>query len=166
MGKMKLRLPESEIRKWAELYEKKEPNIREEKELMRLKPNVQSNGCLDKFLLRRVAKWKAPRTAGHVDKNADDDERARIEVLRLLDGVDWPTASVILHFFHKDRYPILDFRALWSIKLEKPKQYDSSFWWHYTRVCRDAAQRNNVDMRTLDRALWQYSKEKQRRRNR
>jgi hypothetical protein len=174
MGQMKLWLPESEIRKWAELYKKVEPNIREEKDLMRLKSEVQRNGCLDKALLRRVAKWKAPRTAGHVDKNADDyvkqitawslsakDERARIEVLRLLDGVDWPTASVILHFFHKDRYPILDFRALWSIKLKKPKQYDFSFWWGYTRFCREVAQRNNVKMRTLDRALWQFSKERQ-----
>ena len=89
-------------------------------------------------------------------------ERARIETLTLLDGVAWPTASVILHFFHRDRYPILDFRAVWSVGLEPPAQYGFEFWWQYVVCCRALAKKCRVDMRTLDRALWQYSKERQR----
>jgi hypothetical protein len=121
-----------------------------------------------------VAHWKAPRSAGHVEKNGHDfvkevsafafgahDERARIESLTLLDGVSWPTASVILHLFHPDPYPILDFRALWSVGLSMPNQYKFSIWWPYVEFCRGIAARNGVDMRTLDRALWQYSKENQ-----
>ncbi len=36
-------------------------------------------------------------------------------VLRFLDGVEWPTASTILHFCGARPYPILDYRALWSL---------------------------------------------------
>ena len=92
---------------------------------------------------------------------AATEERSRIELLTLLDGVSWPTASVILHLFHQDRYPLLDFRALWSIGLDVPSQYSFAFWWSYVEFCREVAQRNAIDMRTLDRALWQYSKENQ-----
>ena len=91
-----------------------------------------------------------------------ETERARIEVLTKLDGVSWPTASVILDFFHDEPYPILDYRALWSVTLERPTQYTFDFWWPYVQYCRMLAEKNKVDMRTLDRALWQYSKEDQR----
>jgi hypothetical protein len=33
--------------------------------------------------------------------------------------------------------------------------------WPYVQFCRDLSMRTGLDMRTLDRALWQYSKEKQ-----
>jgi hypothetical protein len=89
------------------------------------------------------------------------EERVRIEVLTLLDGVGWPTASVILHFFHKDPYPILDFRALWSLSLKVPNEYDFTFWWTYVECCRQLASECGLTMRRLDQALWQYSKEKQ-----
>lgn len=88
-------------------------------------------------------------------------ERLRIEALTLLDGIGWPSASVILHFFHKQKYPILDYRALWSVSLEVPYRYIFEFWWAYVIYCRDLAKNAKVTMRTLDRALWQYSKENQ-----
>ena len=134
---------------------------------------MQEQGYLDKELLKRIARWKSPRRAGLIEQNDDSyieditsfafsttSERARIEVLRILDGVEWPTASAILHLFHKDRYPLLDFRAMWSIGLDN-YTYSSSFWSDYTNFCRAIALRNQMDMRTLDRALWQYSNEKQ-----
>ena len=166
---MKLRFPESEIRYWAERYKAGST----EAYFNEIKPKIQEQGCLDKELLKRVARWKSPRRAGLIDRNDNDyirditswafgatSERAKIEVLRLLDGVEWRTASAILHLFHKDRYPLLDFRALWSIGLESYR-YSSSFWQEYVSFCRDIAHRNQVDMRTLDKALWQYSKENQ-----
>jgi|SRR6056297_3476760 len=167
---MQLRFPEPELKSWANKYE----YPREENTLIDLKNDIQNSGCLTKDQLRLIARWKAPRAAGHIEKNQDvyvkeisswsfsaNHERSRIEVLTLLNGVMWPTASVILHLFHKEPYPILDFRALWSVELEMPKQYSFSFWWEYVQFCRTIAQRNSVDMRTLDRALWQYSKVKQ-----
>ncbi len=78
----------------------------------------------------------------------------------MLDGVGWPTASAILHLFHKNKYPLLDFRALWSISIENYK-YNFNFWWDYVLFTRKISEKNNIDMRTLDRALWQYSKNNQ-----
>ena len=37
-----------------------------------------------------------------------------------LSGVRWPTASVLLHFGHRDRYPILDYRALEALGVPSP----------------------------------------------
>ena len=85
------------------------------------------------------------------------DKRAKIESLTLLDGVGWPTASVILHFFGAGNYPILDYRALWSVGAEVPAEYDFPFWWEYVKFCRAIADRTGHSMRTLDRAIWAYS---------
>ena len=70
-------------------------------------------------------------------------------------------ASVILHFRFDNTYPILDFRALWSLGIEERNKYDFELWWAYVLCCRKLARRAGVSMRTLDRALWQYSKENQ-----
>ena len=86
--------------------------------------------------------------------------QARIESLTILDGVGWPTASCIFHFFHRDDYPILDVRALESLSVEMAKPITFEFWWRYVEYCRKLAQKAGTDMRTLDRALWQWSKEK------
>ena len=166
---MQLRFPESEIRQWANNYKPQEL----ESELIELRPTVQDQGYLDKNLLKDVAYWKSPRIIHYIEENGDDyvqeitsgafsatDEGGRIETLLLLRGVWWPTASVILHFFHRDPYPILDFRAMWSINLEN-YTYSLPFWREYSSFCRDVAARNQIDMRTLDKALWQYSKENQ-----
>ena len=164
---MRLRLPQSQIGRYADLYS----YPREETELLGLRGSVASAGSLLKHELRLLAKWKSPRSAGHIEDNTEGyvgeitsfalsakDERARVEVLTLLSGVLWPTASVILHLFHSERYPILDYRALWSVSTEVPAQYSFKFWWQYVIFCRAVADKANVSMRVLDRALWQYSK--------
>jgi hypothetical protein len=146
----------------------------QETAIVDLKKPVAGRGFMIKDELRIVAQWKAPRSAGHIEDNPEEyvneitafalaarTERARIEVLTNLDGVRWPTASVILHFFHREPYPIMDFRALWTVSLAVPSQYSFGFWWPYVQFCRGLSKRLGMDMRTLDRALWQYSKEKQ-----
>ena len=62
-----------------------------------------------------------------------------MELLRLLDGVDWPTASTILHFGDEFEYPILDYRALWSLGYEKPPRYTMEFWLAYLKFTRRLA---------------------------
>ncbi len=146
----------------------------DEIDLSELKGAISTRGCLTKNELRSVARWKSPRSSGRMEDNSEEYvreitgvalgstiERTRIEVLTLLDGVQWPTASVILHFFHRDSYPIVDFRALWSISLDVPSSYKFDFWQMYVGFCRSLARSVNLDMRTLDQALWQYSKEHQ-----
>src|SRR5277367_5868814 len=91
-----------------------------------------------------LCKWKTQRTGPRCKSNDEDfiravtatslattNERLRIEILTLLCGVEWPTASVILHFCATELYPILDFRALWSLSVEVPSQYNFEFWWEY-----------------------------------
>ena len=75
--------------------------------------------------------------------------------------MSWPTASVILHFGIPERYPILDVRALWSLGVDTPPTYTFDFWLAYAQHCRTFAEAAAVSMRTLDRALWQYSAENQ-----
>jgi len=93
---------------------------------------------------------------------AATSEILRIQNLLCLKGVGWPTASVVLHWFHDEDYPILDFRALWSLGIEKKMdEYRFDFWMAYVQFCRNLAAENELSMRVLDRALWQYSKENQ-----
>lgn len=108
---MKLKFNEAKIGYWAEQYDYRQQDA----ELVALVPHIRSAGSLTLDQLRRVARWKAPRSAGRVEGNDEEYvatitgfalqtkcERARIETLTLLNGVGWPTASVILHFFHCD----------------------------------------------------------------
>ena len=136
--------------------------------------HARADGHLTTKGLVDIGYWKSPRTTRRCQANDDDFVRAvtttafttpndqlRIEVLTLLCGVGWPTASVILHFCSADRYPILDFRALWSLSADVPNAYDFEFWRAYTLFCRGLANAAGVTMRVLDRALWQFSKEHQ-----
>jgi hypothetical protein len=139
---MKLRFHENDVRRIAARYE----YFGSDTVLVKLRPKVLARGWLQLRELERLAKWKSPRSAGHIKTNSDSyikeitrfafsvsTERATIEALTLLDGVQWPTASVILHFFHRDRYPILDYRALWSVSLEVPQYYCFEF---LVAICR------------------------------
>ena len=85
----------------------------------------------------------------------------KVGVLLLLEGVSWPTASVILRFCDRGLYPILDYRALWSLGVAPPPPYRFPFWRAYVDFVRGLHERTGLPMRTLDRALWQYSKERQ-----
>lgn len=136
---------------------------------------VKSQGFLDKNQLKLVAKWKSPRPSKLITQNSEDfirsltqvslsteSDRLRIEVLTLLKGVNYPTASAILHFCHPLDFPILDFRALYSLGYKTPPKYNYEFWHDYTQYTRALSKKNGVDMRTLDKALWQFSKDNQR----
>ena len=168
-AKFRLQFRISKIRSFASRYEYAGRDAVDA--VLRSIPAVKKRGYLRKKDLEQLAYWKSSRSSGRVKRNdgsyvkavtqfalKTSDERARIEVLTSLDGVGWPTASSILHFFHRSPYPILDFRALESLSVEVPR-YTFSFWWDYVDFCRKLSRRAKVDMRTLDRALWQFSKE-------
>ena len=119
-----------------------------------------------------VCAWKSPRSAPKVALNsepavraatrralADPDEEARMEALLALSGVGVPTASTLLYFAFPALYPILDVRALESLGVKPRSQYPVSFWLGYLAACRALAQECGVSIRTLDKALWQWSKE-------
>jgi hypothetical protein len=73
--------------------------------------------------------------------------------------VGWPTASVLLHLAYPERYPILDKRALHALGVQAPTSYGFRFWEAYVTASRRLAEEARVDGRTLDQALWQWSRE-------
>ncbi len=89
------------------------------------------------------------------------NEQLRIESLTLLNGINYPAASVILHFFHKEKYPIIDYRVLWSLKLDVPQKYTFPFWFEYVQQYRKLSSLTGLEMRTIDQGLWAYSKKNQ-----
>jgi hypothetical protein len=134
---------------------------------------AKANGSYERAEFLAVCRWKTPRssrlcaenqsdTVGRVTRLAlaqDTDEATRIGVHLDLKGVGWPTASVLLHFGARDPYPILDFRALWSLGYDRSPHYSFRFRQAYVAECRRLSGLAGISMRTLDRALWQYSKE-------
>lgn len=123
-----------------------------------------------------VCAWKTPRSRPRVAANSEtavaeatgralaaSDEATRFAALVELQGVGAPTASTLLYCALPDDYPILDVRALESLGVKPRSVYPMSFWLEYLEACRALALSSGVSIRTLDKALWQYSKEKSRR---
>jgi hypothetical protein len=168
--KLSLRFPIAEVEAFADRYSYADDSIVLEK----IGPAAKEQRYLTRQQLLELAHWKSPRIVPKCGKNDAEfveevtgkalqskHERFRVEALRMLNGVDWPMASVILHFCHGDRYPILDYRALWSLRVHPVPRYSYALWEEYTKVTRELAAEAGVSMRVLDRALWQYSKENQ-----
>jgi hypothetical protein len=171
-----LRLPnKASIEKWAWRYVltmKPEDRAEECKIDLTVSSATRNQGFYGRDDFIAVCVWKSNRRKTLPLKNDAQSvlevstlalntqlEWLRIESLTLLDGVEWPTASALLHFGHRDRYPIMDVNALWSLTISEPPSYKFSFWWDYVRICRRLATRYNLSMRLLDRALYQYGKE-------
>ena len=165
-----LRFPISEVGYWSSRYDYP-PDSR----VSDLVPLVREQGYLTHEQLLVVVNWKAPRSRGLAESAAPElvvdatrialstpHEELRIGAPSLVPGVGYPMACVLLHFFHPDAYPIIDYRALWSLSLEQTYSYYTfRAWWRYVEACRRFSREAGVDMRTFDRALWQFSNENQ-----
>ena len=168
----KLRFPEAQIPRWTGRYSytANDGDLRDV-----LRPAVLNRGCLTKDEFLEICEWKTKRSKSLCARNdaftietvsraalATSDEALKINLLRTLAGVQWPTASALLHFSDERPYPILDYRALWSLGYATPPHYTMPFWLEYLAYTRGLAKRLKQDIRTIDRALWQYSKARQR----
>ena len=120
-----------------------------------------------------VCRWKTARSKSKVASNraaavktatkrafATEDLAEQIAHLTALNGVGMPTASVLLHIAFPKWFPILDVRALESLGVRRRSTYTPKFWAEYVRICRRLTTENRVSLRTLDKALWQHSKER------
>ncbi len=136
---------------------------------------VRARGHYTRAEFIEVCGWKTVRSRPKVAANteaavadatgralASVDEAARVSALLELEGVGVPTASTLLYFVFPDDYPILDVRALESLGVKPRSTYPVSFWLAYLAACRALARRARVSIRTLDKALWEYSKERSR----
>lgn len=168
----RLRFPKSQVERLACCYSY--PN--EDLITRKIGPRSRQLGYLTKQDFLELCYWKTSRSRKHCATNSEeliravtrvalstDCEELRIKAPQVLAGVGWPTASVILHFGYNNLYPIIDYRALWSLGMNNvpPHKYDFDFWWSYTQFCRELAGECRVTMRVLDRALWQFSKDNQ-----
>ena len=142
-------------------------------EVLAIGQEARQRGFYSRDEFVRVCRWKTPRSGPLVAANgaaaveaatrtalADETtERARMAALRSLAGVDWPTASVLLHLAYPERYPILDQRALQALGVARPPAYSFAFWDSYRTASVELARQAGLDGRTFDRALWQWSRE-------
>lgn len=127
--------------------------------------------ALEEFVA--ACRWKTPRSAPLVARNTAAEVAAatrvalapagsageRMQALRALHGVEWATGSVLLHLAYPDRFPILDVRALHALGVTGRSSYTVAFWEAYVAEWTRLAAAAGVDGRTLDHALWQWSKE-------
>jgi hypothetical protein len=135
------------------------------------KARKRGHYTLEEFVA--VCRWKTPRSGPLVAANSAEEvetatrialsnpstERERMEALRSLGGVEFPTASVLLHLANPERYPILDKRALHALGVRPPAAYSFRFWTEYVEEYRRLLDEAGVDGRTLDRSLWRWSSE-------
>jgi hypothetical protein len=168
--KLALRFPAEQVPYWASRF----PDPDGDRVLDSIRARVRVRGCLTRSEFLALCAWKSPRSRPRCLENsektvravtraalASSDEAVKVELLRLLRGVDWATASTILHACDRRPYPILDVRALWSVGADRGR-VTLDLWLDYVACTRSIAARHGIDMRLLDRALWQYSKERQR----
>ncbi len=161
-----MRFPKGEVLHWSRRYSYADDDV----EVREIGERSRLAGFLTRDDFLSLCEWKTRgRPRRHYIRNSEDavrrqtaialtssEEETRIRSLNALHGVSWPTASVFLHFAHKDPYPILDVRALWSLQCER-SYYTFDFWQAYVQACRALAVDCGVSMRDLDRALWEYS---------
>jgi hypothetical protein len=166
----RLRFPLSEVGFWAARYASAD-----DAGVEAIGEEARQRGWYTRDGFLAVMRWKSVRTQGRCARNSEatvvnatksalhvHDQPSRVRALTALQGVGLPSASVLLHFAHRDPYPILDDRALWSLSVDPPSHSCSfEFWSRYTRACRSLADEAGASMRTLHRALWQYATEHQ-----
>ena len=164
---MKLRFDESQIRYYADKYLKEELGY--DNPIKRIVYDVKGRGYLTKSDLIALSYWvKNARNIHRIKDNSDDciKERTAFALSSAtadpdrirLNGVGWSVSSAILHWFHKDHYPIWSGPARDSVHLDETRGTPKPGEWEaYVNFCRKLAKENEVDMRTLDRALWKYS---------
>jgi hypothetical protein len=137
------------------------------------------NGSYTKANFRIIYEWKLEsflkRKLPYLNpENIDQDDveeamrlaatartvRAAAAVLMGLPSVKNRVASAVLAMIRPDRYTVLDVRALEALGV--PNEHDDgsvNFYVAYLAECQKLAARYKVDLRTFDRALFQWSAE-------
>ena len=168
MAEFELQFSASEIEALAARF-----GYTDDSRLLALGADARSRGYYTRGEFIDVCAWKTPRSRARVAANsrravvsrtaqalAAVGESERITPLLELHGVGVPTASTLLYFAFPHDYPILDVRALESLGVRSRSTYPVSFWLCYLDACRDLARVHGVSVRTLDKTLWQHSKER------
>jgi hypothetical protein len=161
-----LRFPITEVQLWADKFSQFDDDT--------AVLDAGKNICAGEYGLENllvIVDWKSKRRAKLL---ADNSHSEREEALRIavsafeprtafgvlmgLAGIDTPMASAILTTIDPSRYTIIDWRALdalgrpdWSASLKLYLRY-------YFPECARIAAAAGVSLRTVDKALWSWSK--------
>ena len=163
-----LQFPADQIRALAERYE-----YEDDERVRAAGEAARRRGYYMRHEFLRICAWKTGRSKSKVASNGEQeveratraafeapDEAERIEALLELKGVGVPTAVGTASLRLPGEYPILDVRALESLGQRGRTTYSVSYWLKYLDACRRLAEEHGVSLRVLDKALWQYSKER------
>ncbi len=137
------------------------------------------NGDYTLANLEAIVRWKSERLVQYLIGNSNEKIRRALAVaaspnattetavkaLTELHGVDLPAATVILAAIYPEHYTVLDYRALEALGHAR---HDVHFYEEYLAFCNRLAESNIVSpqsdrpaptpLRTLDRALWEWSR--------
>ncbi len=129
--------------------------------------------------LEAIVRWKSECAVQYLITNSNGNIRKALAIaatpetstgeavkaLLELQGIDIPLASAILTAIFPERYSVLDFRALEALGHAR---HDVHFYEEYLAFCKRLAESNIVKpqsnlpgaapLRTLDRALWEWSR--------
>lgn len=164
--KLVLQFDPSEIDRLAERY-----GYKQDEEAFKAGRAV-AGGNYSRENLKVIVAWKSARRIALIDENSDAEitrclrfacdprtsEKTAVETLTRLHGVGVPMASAILTTVNPERYTIIDYRALESLGVNKWTE-SVDYYLAYLETCRELAHRYGKPLRTLDRALWQWSME-------
>lgn len=164
------------VLKYADAYNKRY-KAHDETTEVEMKRLLKKQRYLRQKELVRIGMWKSKRPKRHYESEENDDltveettkfsfktrsGKARIKSLLALKGVSWPAASAILHFAFPKKYPIMDFRVIWSLGWKQPSSYNFNFWQKYCKKINAISKKCKLPIRTVEKSLWEYSKEHQR----
>jgi hypothetical protein len=171
---------ESELQELAERYWQKSGAKEHELEKAAFEAGEAiRNGDYTLANLEAIVRWKSERTVQYLIANSNEKIRrvlasvtapgvsteSAVRSLLELQGVDLPVASAILAAIYPERYTVLDYRALEALGHAR---HDVHFYEEYLAFCKRLAESNIVQpqselpaptpLRTLDRALWEWSR--------
>jgi hypothetical protein len=167
MKKLLVTIKDTEDKKTIELFEQ-------------LK-SIGKQGSLTKKQLIEILRWKSPRPLKHYQANGEDDikeittlafatknDTLKIHILTALIGVKYPSASAILMFYDRTKYPVLDIRVwrqLYKAKLVNTNSRGQNFTLKqcekYFKVIRQLATDLNLTARQVEKRLFDYDKNNQ-----
>ena len=169
-----MKITKEAIKEYASKYNERYSGTDDEIVEKESKKWLKSHRFLDRGRFIKIGLWKSKRPKKKYESNDDlvvgeitrfsfatNSEEARIKSLMVLNGVSYPLASVILHFAFPNKYPIMDFRAIWSLGWQQPKYYTFDFWQKYCKEIKKISGKTGESIRAIDKALWEYSKENQ-----
>jgi len=126
--------------------------------------------------LEKIVVWKSERRLKLIGDNSGSEisdalrlaavhaqePRSAFAVLMGLQGVGVPMASAILTAMDQEKYTLVDWRAMEALGVPDADYYNLNFYLkYYFPECKRLAAGANVSLRTLDRALWAWSKKRE-----